>query len=370
MMSKKFKPLASLLLSIIYISILCLSSFSFATASSEIVYSQKYYIKNCQTGLFMGGLDYYSIVQTSYEPDTDWQKWEFEFYDNGYCRIKNLYSGYYLTAPSSLEPNEMVMESSLSSSDDGQLWSLAEFAVNIDGTYNYAIIAKTWEGTELLLAGSNTSTMYGYPVVQDYYTPDSDYSDEWELIPIQDVYLVGINNTSAAHDHTSKLSSMEYYFANDYCDVTTVNTSSTTAYTVKNYIKNSDLFILRSCGYYDDIGTYMNLNPSDAMTKLHSWDIYNYNGNTGINLSRCALAIFAGCYTADHETQSLPQAAVDAGADCAIGFHGDPNCSEISKWASYFSSEYTSNGKYVESAAYEAARNCDDINVFNFEIFN
>ena len=73
MTSKKFKSIMSLLLSIVLIFTICLSNFSFATVSSnnEIIYSQKYYVRNKQTGLYMGGVDYTSIVQTAFEPNTD-----------------------------------------------------------------------------------------------------------------------------------------------------------------------------------------------------------------------------------------------------------------------------------------------------------
>ena len=60
--------------------------------------------------------DYTSIVQTSFELSTDWQKWELEFNNDGFYRIRNVYSGKYLTASYLSDPDISVTESSLSSS--------------------------------------------------------------------------------------------------------------------------------------------------------------------------------------------------------------------------------------------------------------
>ena len=372
MTSKKIKGMISLLLSIVLVASLCLSNFSFATVSDADDYmpSGKYYIQNKQSGFYLGGFDYTSIVQTSFEPSTDWQKWELEFNNDGFYRIRNVYSGKYLTASYLSDPDISVTESSLSSSDDGQLWEFVEMAFGIDDEYReYIIISKAWAGTELALTGTDTSTMYGYPVVQDYYTYDEEYSDEWLLIPIEEACVVGINDTSGNHDHTSVLSTVDYYFSNIYYDVTTVNTTSTTAYAMKQKMMNSKVFIMRACGYYDSIGTYVYLNTSSATQILHSWDLFNYNSNTGINLSNAELVVFAGCRTAEHETQSLPKAATDAGATCAIGFHGTPPCSKLSTWTGNFAQRYTTNGENAEDAAYRAAVLSNDNDVFDYEIF-
>ncbi|MBQ9746263.1 MAG: RICIN domain-containing protein [Clostridia bacterium] len=343
MTGKKFKSIGIVFLSIIYFTVLCMGSLSYAinSISYDNFIEGKYYIKNKGTSYFMSSVDFYSVVQTPYNPDTDLQKWELEYVSNGYYRVKNVYSGYYLTAAGAYYPGENITETALSSSSSDQLWHFSE--TEIDTEYReYKITAGSYveDAFDLALTGDTTATSYGYMVVQEEYSADTDYCDEWILIPCRDAYLVGITNTSTNHEHTTCLNRVETTLLSDYFDVNRITTSATTAYTVKTYMQNSETFILRADGGCDDIGTYMYLNSSDSTVKLHSWDLYNYNGNTGIDLSKCYVAVFAGCYTADHATQSLPQAATDAGAIYAVGFSGAPDCSLIAEWTKAFATEY------------------------------
>lgn len=369
MTTKNLKIIGTLFLSVIFLAVSCLYSLSLAISvpNYDNMPEMKYYIQNKGSSTFMGGLDFYSVIHTSFNSGNDMQKWELEYVSDGYYRVKNVYSGYYLTAGS---PGDDVTEKALSSSNEAQLWKFNELGTNEDYYWECKITAKSHENysDDIALVGDTVYTDYGRTVMQDSYVEDTDYYDEWVLIPCNDAYLVGITRTDSSHNHTSALYIAETYLEEDYFDVTTIATSSTTAHNIKTYMQKSHLFVLRCDGGYSDIGTYAYINTSNAATTLHSWEIYNYTGNTGIDLRNCYLAIFAGCYTANHPTQSLPKAAIRAGAAHAIGFENNPSCIEISAWTHRFIDMYTDNEANLEYAAYTAAARGNDADLYGYVI--
>ena len=136
---RKFKTIGILSFCIIYLLVSCLFSSSFAAlyTANENVTPGKYYIKNKSSGFYMGSLDFYSVIHTSFNPETDMQKWELEYIYDGYYRIKNVYSGYYLTASDPDSPGDLVTEQFLFSSDEAQIWKLNELDVNEDYYWEY-----------------------------------------------------------------------------------------------------------------------------------------------------------------------------------------------------------------------------------------
>ena len=70
-------------------------------------------------------------------------------------------------------------------------------------------------------------------------------------------------------------------------------------------------------------------------------------------MSNCDVAAFVGCFTANHPTNSLPQAAVNAGASCAIGFETTIRCSQANAWTEFFAA-YHCSGDSPEDAAHHA----------------
>ena len=98
---------------------------------------------------------------------------------------------------------------------------------------------------------------------------------------------------------------------------------------------------------------------------MTSNQIYNFSNNTAIvDLSNCDLLLFVGCQTANHATKSLPQAAVNTGAEAALGFTGDIDCTIANKWLPLFFDYYLS-GYSVQNAANEAARALNDAGEIN-----
>ena len=58
-------------------------------------------------------------------------------------------------------------------------------------------------------------------------------------------------------------------------------------------------------------------------------------------------------YTAAAEGMSLPDAAVAAGADCAIGFKTEINCDSANTWMEKFF-EFYSQGRTIDESAQQA----------------
>ena len=371
MNSKRLKGIGILFLSIIYLATSCLANFSFATTNAgENVAEGQYYIKNKNTSLYVGVLDYYSIVLSSLQGSSEMQRWELEYVSDGYYNIRSVYSDYYLTAASTLTEGADITEQALSSTtNNAQLWKFTDLESGQFATYKeYKISAKTHENTDLALVNDNYLTSYGYSLVQDTYTLDSVFYDEWVLIPIKDAYVVGINSTTSKHAyHSTGLNYIKELLDSEYYNTSIVSYDTTNVYSVTSHMENSNIFIMRSMGDSDDLGTYVRLSDG-GMLFLHSWDIYNYEENNGINLSECELAVFAGCYTANHLTQSLPQAAVDAGADYAVGFGTDPECSEIAEWTKIFTIYYM-DGEDVDTAALDAALEREDEELYHYHVF-
>jgi hypothetical protein len=127
--------------------------------------------------------------------------------------------------------------------------------------------------------------------------------------------------------------------------------------TVINNITQSKVFVSRSHGDYDSLGTFILLN-SAATIPFHSSDIYNFSTNTAlIDLSSNDLMLFVGCYTGKDASRSLPHAAVAAGAKKAIGFKETIYCDDANDWTEYFF-DYYAMGYTVERAAEYAKIDC------------
>ena len=130
---------------------------------------------------------------------------------------------------------------------------------------------------------------------------------------------------------------------------------------VQNKMSNAKIYVSRSHGGHDTAGTYIILGKEYLGTS----EIYDYSTNTAVvDLSNCDLMLFVACETAAHETQSLPDAAVAAGAKAAIGFKDNIVCSTANEWVKYFF-EYYAQGFTVQDAANLAAKDCNFANGIN-----
>jgi hypothetical protein len=123
------------------------------------------------------------------------------------------------------------------------------------------------------------------------------------------------------------------------------------------------IYVSRSHGDVDSNGCFMRTESGDA-GKLYATDIYNFSAQTAlVDLSNCDLMLFVACKAGAHETQSLPHAAVAAGAEVAIGFKEEIACgrenSPANEWTTAFI-EYYFAGYSLDEAARYAAQDYDE----------
>lgn len=213
---------------------------------------------------------------------------------------------------------------------------------------------------------------FGYGVIQDVFIDDALPSDEWILVPVKKANLISIESFEENYDWRKAFNYSEILLDNNYYLAdhiqgfyTSENTQCLTSQTITNYMENSDIFALRAHGSATSSGTKMFLS-SEVDEVIYSWDIYHFNAQTGIDMSNCELALFVGCETANHPTQSLPHAAVAAGAECALGFKESIYHYPATDWVENFFSLYLS-GEDVASAAEDAANAVWDMGEFNDE---
>ena len=168
-MSNYCKKIISFTLVAIITCVFLLNNVSFATSSNAIFNDGNFFIKNCHTKLYLAAWDSNSVVQSDFN-GLDEQAWEFTHVSNGYYRIRNTSTNYYLTAPDddSCE-SHITMEYLYTSTTmlDRQLWKFDK----TDGVYK--VQAKSMESYDLLMSSGGSIGTYGYEVFQDL-----DYSDE------------------------------------------------------------------------------------------------------------------------------------------------------------------------------------------------
>jgi len=83
-----YKKAGTIFLSIMYLMVLCLFNFSYATSGTLANIEENiYYIKNDNDSLYISNLDNYSAVVESFN-GTSQQRWEFIYVSDGYYNIK------------------------------------------------------------------------------------------------------------------------------------------------------------------------------------------------------------------------------------------------------------------------------------------
>ena len=232
------------------------------------------------------------------------------------------------------------------------------------------IQAKSHEMTDLVIAISSISS--GGNITQQQFYNDTNYVDEWNLYKCvngTEVFLLGIDDIG--HDHESSLTAIQDdMFKLGYEDINFQLSGNFSVETVKSYMDQCRIFVTRCHGNSDENGTFLSL----GVSMLSSNDIFNFDTSEAIiDLTGCDLMLFIACRTGNHATQSLPHAAVRAGATCAIGFRETINCSIANEWTQKFF-EYYSQGDTVEQACQKAVNdvmennNNDDGNLGSFII--
>ena len=287
--------------------------------------------------------------------DANNTKWKIERYlETDYYIIRNVDSAtskHCLTAYGTTENSACRISQYTNTPSDNQLW---RFTLLHDGSY--AIQPKTALNTNYYLAASSDLTMT-YSLILSQYNSNMTYTYNWNPFAVgNDVMLLEIEDFS--HDHLTGLSetlpylnSLGYYsfnFLEIY--VSSLSKAQSQHTSIKSQIatdmENSRIFISRSHGDFDENGTFLRLwlessydsNSDDIkIAALHATDIYDYENQTAkIDLSECDIALFIGCYTGYDAVYPLNIAAVDAGADYAIGFSDTIICGAANDWTREF----------------------------------
>lgn len=317
-------------------------------------------------------------------------EWKIERYSNSkYYTIRNTSSSisYGLSVSNS---GGFAMQPISSVPSDGQLW---EFIKTSDCTY--IIRPKLFENTNSVLAAYYVDELNSYLTMSEYKS-NSDYAYHWHIYSTgTDVMLMGIEEGSyefTSHEHMTGLSYAMpplYGLGYEEFNFVSISTSSLTdAQAQKESIKNQiidnmeqcKVFISRSHGDYDEDETFLRLwlqeykDENDnviskvKVSALRATDIYDYETQTAkVDLSDCDIALFVACYTAKEGLYTLPDAAVRAGADFAIGFELNVTCGAASDWAREFLRLYYS--KDIENTeicriAEEAYRIVDSYGIY------
>ena len=276
------------------------------------------------------------------------QRWEVIHQWNGYYRIESQYSDLVLTAPTG--PNNDIVTQTSYASQDTQVWKFIEQS---DGTYK--ISPKS--NTNLYMSAGDISSTADQDL--EIRTAQSDGGDKWYSLKIDGTEAMFLGITDAGHDHHTVFGDIAGEIISlGYEDFNYIAEASVPLSTVQNGISNAKIYVSRSHGGEDSNGTYIYLGGQYLGTS----QIYDYSTNTAvINLSNCDLMLFVACKTATHPTRSLPDAAVDAGAQAAIGFEESIGCSTANDWVRYFF-DYYLQGYSVGESASKAAYDCDYAN--------
>ena len=328
-----------------------------------------YYIQNSETEKYANienpSIEEGVAVEQSGFSTSSYFKWNVEYVEDsgGYVRLKSVFSGIYLA----VDPNNSSNIKQYVSPGDNGLW---RFELLDD--YSVKIICKASESSGKVLAVPLLNPFDGADLTQREYTDNSNCTDEWYVLNItgSEVFLLGMleegrDRYTSLGKIMTPLKQLGYkdfnYTITDYIHYTTV----------LQYMMESKIFVSRSHGNADENGSSIQLFTELPESILYSFDIYDFDSQLVLkDLSNCELVVFVGCYTGKNE-RSLPYAAVEAGAECAIGFTDVIGWPAANEWTETFFVELA-NGKSIEDAAKIAAGDYydDKTNIGSYVIVN
>ena len=301
------------------------------------------------------------------------QKWFFEYLHNGYYMISNNYYGNINSAEvlgikegnENTAYREIIRESF--SGDARQQWKIT---ITENGMYKIKPRSSEIYSIDLVMGvGSGSSSFVNGRNVEQcsYNGTDNNYLDEWLIYPVgYAVSMVGIKDDG--HDHATCFTDVMKYLsqvdAGEYNGYHVASTDSISETECLNRISSSKVFVSRSHGNYDTEKTYICLNSNGGLDYLETFDIYDYGeGEALVDFSNCEIVLFIGCRTAysNNGVISLCQAAVDAGADFAIGFTESIGCGTANSWVKWFF-YYYNKGYSVPFSCEKASEVLDNAN--------
>ncbi len=181
------------------------------------------------------------------------------------------------------------------------------------------------------------------------YTDNYNYNDEWIFEPVNmNASLLGVESPNHLHytiltETSTMLSNIEYTSTIHHDDAFTVDE-------VKSYMASSGVFLSRSHGSKETLYTHIIIGDNVVFS---AQDICTFSSNPSpkIDLSQMHLMLFIGCHTAE-SPYSLIDAAIDAGAEYAIGTLFSIDCNAANNWVNYFMQRYTGGDSIYSAALY------------------
>lgn len=342
------------------------------TLDTLTVPNGSYYFRNGDLGNYMrtknGSTANNAIIESDAINGSKDQLWTCTYLHNGYYRIISENSHKAISVQIGKEDDaDTALVQTTSSANHQQQWKITKTS---HGMYKIKARSSESYSTDLCMAaGSGILTSSGRNVEQRKYVDDSNYKDEWILqSPGNATFLLGIEETGLGHDHVSCFTDvMGHLSGTQYNNYNIIYTNYISVPNARSNIANAKIVVTRSHGGFDANGTYICLSNTDTQSNLGSSEIYNFSTSTPVvDLSNCELILFVACYTGNHNTQSLPHAAVKAGAKCSVGFEKELWCTTANDWINYFF-EYYIQGFDVETACLKASNKCG--NVFNINTY-
>jgi len=314
-------------------------------------------IQNKYNSLYISDYDYYSVILEDEESITNnEEKWAI-FNVNGYSVIKNLKSGNVLTAPTSVSGN--VALETYSTSNNRQLW---KFTPSEYGTFMISPAVYSYGSGDYVLSFNENLGFYGYELCLKLYSGNYDSRDRWNIV-FYDALLLGIPDYSEGHDHYTWMEGASNWLLQRpmfsvSCYTNVYNTSKKDDYLI--YMGGARLFAFRGHG-----GSYPSTNTtsmvlrmptaSSLLIEIESNELYHFGANQAlVDMDDCNVALFVACNTAGYTirdysgqvtervvlSQSLPIAAVRAGAYYGIGFTDTIDCGAANYWTESFFKYY------------------------------
>ena len=293
-----------------------------------------YFIQNKASEHFLSVLDWDENVDSADDVfaqefrDNETRQWNIQLSENGYYTIQSVdsldldYEDSFLGIKESSD--ERAARVSLETEDSLQYWNISTTS---SGAYRITpkdsptnAIQEYFENLE-----NSVSVLF-----QAEYSPNTDYSDEWNIYPedvVFDACLIAIerddqDRTSMFDDIKSSLNQMGYNTI-----VTNAQWSKTgvTAESLLSYMRRSKICLIRSHGDEDSMQTLDGVLSDDDI----SWN----------ELQETKLILFVGCTTGrgGESSESITtQAVAIGGASTAIGFRGAISRKVANTWSEFF----------------------------------
>ena len=295
-----------------------------------------YYIKNSNNNQYLSsGGTAGTAVYTSSNKQEALQKWTIHHAANGYYFIS--LSGVTLSLSSSAPNNGECVYVEPNMAQPRFQWKIVK---NAGGSFRF--INAYSESYDYMMKVSSSS-LTPYAVINGTST-GSEY-EEWYFENVAS--LIGIRENPAYHDHWSCYDDIQLSLRVEGFDPDVYVANYISNGDCTSYLDESSIFVSRSHGKSASDCTYIQLyySPDEAdsvFSRYSSHMVYDYDNNVPkYDLSNLEIALFVGCKTANHSTKSLPQAVVDCGAKCAIGFTDSIPCDDANEWTTRFFALYS-----------------------------